>query len=143
MNPHLFVYGSLLSAAGHRMGRRLVREARLIGTASLPGRLYRLGAYPGMVCARGRARVHGEVYALDDPMRSFAWLDVYEGLAAAAPGEADYARRERTVSLAEGQQVRCWVYLYCKDVSALPTVAGGRWLDALHPCKPERSRQNS
>jgi gamma-glutamylcyclotransferase (GGCT)/AIG2-like uncharacterized protein YtfP len=143
MNPHLFVYGSLLSTAGHAMGRRLAREARLLGEASLSGRLYRVGAYPGLVAARGRARVHGEVYALIDPIQAFAWLDAYEGVTAAAPGQAAYARKERMVRLASGAEIRCWVYLYCRDVSALPTVPGGRWRAAMRPCKPVRRRQNS
>ncbi len=34
MNPHLFVYGSLMSTAGHPMGARLRAEARLIGAAT-------------------------------------------------------------------------------------------------------------
>ena len=49
MNPHLFVYGTLLSTAGHPMGVRLRREARLIGAASIQGRLYRVSWYPGLV----------------------------------------------------------------------------------------------
>ena len=49
MNPHLFVYGTLLSTGGHPNGARLQREARLIGEASLPGRLYRIERYPGLV----------------------------------------------------------------------------------------------
>jgi hypothetical protein len=36
---HLFVYGSLLSAIGHPMGERLRREATLVGSASVSGRL--------------------------------------------------------------------------------------------------------
>ena len=47
MNPHLFVYGTLLSAAGHPMGARLRREARLIGAAIDPGRLYRIELVSG------------------------------------------------------------------------------------------------
>ena len=41
MNPHLFVYGSLMSAAAHAMGERLRREARLVGEATIQGRLHR------------------------------------------------------------------------------------------------------
>ena len=94
MNPHLFVYGSLLSAAGHPNGERLRGEARLIGEASIPGRLYRVGWYPGLVeAAAGSARVHGEVYALNDPASSLAWLDAYEGI---VPGnEAEQRIRAR------------------------------------------------
>ena len=37
MNPHLFVYGSLMSTARHPMGERLRAEARLIGRGHDPG----------------------------------------------------------------------------------------------------------
>jgi gamma-glutamylcyclotransferase (GGCT)/AIG2-like uncharacterized protein YtfP len=81
MNPHLFVYGSLLSSIAHPSGERLRSEARLIGAASMPGRLYRVGWYPGLVAgAAGASRVHGEVYELADPARSLAWLDEYESI---------------------------------------------------------------
>jgi len=69
MNPHLFVYGTLLSSAGHPMGARLGREARLIGEASIEGRLYSLGRYPGLVDVVDReSRVHGEVFVLKEPL---------------------------------------------------------------------------
>ncbi len=90
MNPHLFVYGTLLSTAGHPMGDRLRREARLIGEASIEGQLFSLGKYPGLVEAAGSgARVHGEVYALNAPAASLAWLDAYEGI---VPGDGDQQR---------------------------------------------------
>ena len=83
MNPHLFVYGTLLSSAGHPMGARLGREARLIGEASIRAALYSLGRYPGLVEAADRGkRVHGEVYALNSPAASLAWLDAYERIVA-------------------------------------------------------------
>ena len=46
---HLFVYGSLLSAIGHPNSKRLAREARLVGTASMQGQLYAIDWYPGAV----------------------------------------------------------------------------------------------
>jgi gamma-glutamylcyclotransferase (GGCT)/AIG2-like uncharacterized protein YtfP len=143
MNPHLFVYGSLLSSAGHPMGRRLAREARRLGEASLPGRLYKAGSYPGMVAGGGAGeRVHGEVYLLHDPVRALRWLDAYEGVAHASPHQGDYARCEWPVRLASGAEIACWVYLYCKDVSGLPVLADGRWV-AVHACNRGRPRQNS
>jgi hypothetical protein len=37
MNPHLFVYGTLLSGACHPKGARLGREGRLLGEAAIAG----------------------------------------------------------------------------------------------------------
>src|SRR5262249_9649071 len=128
MNPHLFVYGSLLSAARHPMGERLAREACCLGDATLQGRLYRISWYPGAVeGGAGDERVHGEVYRLHNGAMTLKWLDAYEGLAAGA-GPGEYARRERPVRLASGEEIAAWVYLYCRDVSGLTRVPGGRWL---------------
>jgi gamma-glutamylcyclotransferase (GGCT)/AIG2-like uncharacterized protein YtfP len=129
MNPHLFVYGTLLSGARHPMGARLQREASLVGAASVQGRLYDLGRYPGLVeSADAGDIVHGEVYALDDPVSALPWLDAYEGI---RPDKAEgnpYERVERAVRLGSGATLTAWVYLYRKSVRQRPPIPGGRWL---------------
>jgi gamma-glutamylcyclotransferase (GGCT)/AIG2-like uncharacterized protein YtfP len=129
MNPHLFVYGSLMSGAGHAMGERLRREARLLGAATIQGRLYKISWYPGAVASsEADQRVHGEVYALAQPSRALAWLDRYEGIAPGATRSADYERVERPVRLASGEEIAAWVYLYRGDVAGLSAVPSGRWV---------------
>jgi gamma-glutamylcyclotransferase (GGCT)/AIG2-like uncharacterized protein YtfP len=129
MNPNLFVYGTLLSGAGHPKGAQLAREARLLGAATIRGcRLFSLGRYPGLVeAAAADGLVHGEVFALNRPAASLEWLDAYEGI---APGSAEnqYERTERDVQLAAGETVKAWVYLYRKAVPAQGAIASGRWL---------------
>jgi len=128
MNPHLFVYGSLMSTAGHPMGERLRREARLLGSATIQGRLYRVSWYPGTVdSADGAQRVHGEVYALADPVQALAWLDAYEGIVPGKEEGGEYRRLERTVRLATDQKLIAWVYLFRSDVADLTPVPDGRW----------------
>jgi len=129
MNPHLFVYGSLLSAVGHPTGQRLRGEARLVGAASIPGRLYRVSWYPGLAqAAADSGYVHGEVYALTDPTRTLAWLDDYESIVPGNEADNEYIRVERPVQLASGQEILAWVYLYQRDVAGLELVADGRWV---------------
>jgi len=126
INPNLFVYGTLMSTAGHRMGARLARESRLIGPASMQGWLYRVAAYPGMTDApNAQARVHGELYALADPVASLAWLDAYEGLTGRQ--DSEYRRVERVARLAAAGEVSAWVYLYQGDPANLRRIADGRW----------------
>jgi len=128
MTPNLFVYGSLMSTAGHPMGERLARAARLLGAATIQGRLYQISWYPGVVDSGSpHERVHGEVYALDDPSRALEWLDAYEGLAPGSPNENEYERVERPVRLVGGADLTAWVYLYRKEVAGLRAVADGRW----------------
>jgi gamma-glutamylcyclotransferase (GGCT)/AIG2-like uncharacterized protein YtfP len=127
MNPHLFVYGTLISRSRHPMAGKLAREATLIGSATLQGRLYRIAWYPGVIDSLDvEERVYGELYALADPHTSFAWLDAYEGL---RPGREDneYARVERFARLAAVGEVAAWVYIYQGDPSSLSHIADGRW----------------
>jgi gamma-glutamylcyclotransferase (GGCT)/AIG2-like uncharacterized protein YtfP len=129
MNAHLFVYGSLLSGVRHPMGTRLRGEARLVGTATIEGRLYSLGGYPGLIESReGPYPVHGEIYALADPAASLQWLDRYEGIVPGKPEQSPYRREERPVSLASGARLIAWVYLYRRSVRMRPEVPGGRWV---------------
>jgi gamma-glutamylcyclotransferase (GGCT)/AIG2-like uncharacterized protein YtfP len=126
-DSHLFVYGTLLAGARHPMGERLRREASLLGEASIRGRLYSLGRYPGLVeSAQEGDLVHGELYTLENPASALSWLDAYEGIRPGAP--ADYERVERTVRLATGAALEAWVYLYRRSVGLRPPIPGGRWL---------------
>jgi gamma-glutamylcyclotransferase (GGCT)/AIG2-like uncharacterized protein YtfP len=133
MNARLFVYGTLLSTACHPMGVRLRREARLLGEASLPGRLYSLGRYPGLVEAPhirslAQSLVYGELYALATPAVTLGWLDAYEGIVPHQSDRSPYARVERPVHLPSGGTVSAWVYVYLRSVRGRPVVSGGRWL---------------
>ena len=132
MNPHVFVYGTLLSRAGHPMGARLQREARLLGEASIQGRLYSLGRYPGLVESADASEIaHGEVYALNRPAAALEWLDAYEGIRPGKGGSpADYERVEREVQLASGATLAAWVYLYRKSTGMRPPIPRGRWIAA-------------
>jgi gamma-glutamylcyclotransferase (GGCT)/AIG2-like uncharacterized protein YtfP len=129
MNILLFVYGSLLARVHHPMGMRLRREARLVGNATIGGRLYSLGHYPGLVeAADSPYRVRGEVYELKTPASSLKWLDAYEGIVSGKPELSPYERVERPVHLASGEMLTAWVYLYCKSVRSRPEVFGGYWV---------------
>jgi gamma-glutamylcyclotransferase (GGCT)/AIG2-like uncharacterized protein YtfP len=128
MNPHLFVYGSLMSTARHPMGDRLRAESRLLGPASIQARLYRVSWYPGAVDgAEPAQRVHGEVYALSDPDQALAWLDAYEGIVPGREEAGEYRRLERPARLATGEELAAWVYLFRNDVAGLTPVPDGRW----------------
>lgn len=134
VNAHLFVYGTLMPTAGSDYGRharqRLVREASLIGAATMPGRLYDLGRYPGVVERADAGQiVHGELLRLADPVPTLAWLDRYENI---VPGgyaaTNEYGRVERPVMLAgEVGPVDAWVYIYQWSVTGGVLVPDGRW----------------
>lgn len=116
----LFVYGTLLSGAGHPMHQVLARGAALVGGAVFRGRLYKVAHYPGAVVSRAPGdRVHGEVYRLRDPAATLAVLDEYE--------DAAFERREVDV-LANGETIRAWIYLYRRPTRGLARIASGNFL---------------
>ena len=130
---HLFVYGTLMANAAGALGRtqrqRLARESRSLGAATMMGaRLYNLGRYPGLV-ETGEAGdiVHGEVVHLANPVRTFLWLDAYEGVVAEDAALSEYVRLELTVRLERGTELGAWVYVFVKDVAHRRAIAHGRW----------------
>jgi gamma-glutamylcyclotransferase (GGCT)/AIG2-like uncharacterized protein YtfP len=132
MQTHLFVYGTLMSTApgalGEGMRERLQREAQPLGPAAIQGRLYDLGRYPALVDSDNPADlVHGEVFALHKPSKSFAWLDRYEGIVPGQHGDHEYQRVERPVRLAGGEEITAWVYLYRESVVHATRIDAGRW----------------
>ena len=135
VNPHLFVYGTLMPSSPADYGRgkreRLVREARLLGPATMPGRLYDLGRYPGLVDGEEPTEiVHGEVVALLDPEASFPWLDAYEGILQGRHDASQYARLERTATLATGERLTANVYVYLWSLARARHLPDGRWAPA-------------
>ena len=97
--PLLFAYGTLMR--GYPLHAVIARRATFVGVGSVPGHLFDLGRYPGLVAGRGRVR--GEVYRLRDP-ELLAAVDREEGY--------NFVRRRTVATLADGRRVRAWVYRY-------------------------------
>ena len=129
----LFVYGTLMRAAatvamGRDMRARLDAEGDWLGSATLCGRLYDLGAYPGLVrSTRNGERVHGEVYRLRDPHASFVWLDAYEGLPAGQTRSHEYERVVDRALRRDGSIIEAWVYGLITEPNGARFVAEARW----------------
>lgn len=87
-----------------------------MGKASMEGKLYDLGPYPGVVAAPG-SYVQGEVYEILDDTRLFAALDLYEG--------DEYRREIVKIETEEGETLRAWVYLYRGAVSERRRIVSG------------------
>ncbi|WP_353662477.1 gamma-glutamylcyclotransferase family protein [Hydrogenimonas sp. SS33] len=114
----LFVYGTL--KRGHPMHRLLAPFARYVAEGSICGKLYDLGAYPGVVEEQGcRHRVFGELYRLTDAAEAFRVLDAYEG--------SEYRRIELPVRLEGGRSVPAWVYLYVGPLEGAGWLKSGEW----------------
>ena len=113
MTNRLFVYGTLRKDSCNSMFQMLARDARFVGHARIVGRMYRLGEYPGLVPSRDPGCwVQGEVYALENPPKTLALLDDYEGCGPDDPKPREFERAEHTVVLESGAEDNVWVYVY-------------------------------
>lgn len=122
----LFVYGTLRIGFDGPMARWLRGVAQAAGQGQLVGRLYRVGDYPGFVPGE-EGRVTGDLFALPDPARILAGLDDYEQCSDRWPQPHEY-RRERVVVTTLDGPVEAWTYIYARDTSGLPLIAGGDFL---------------
>ncbi len=136
----LFAYGTLMSgldcAMGKRERTRLRGETRSLGAATVQGRLYDLGSYPGFVMSDDPNEVvAGEVLRIGDAAVTFAWLDAYEGIGPkphdGEQAEADeYDRILMPARLAGGTLVSVWIYRYRGRLAGLRWLQEGRWAPA-------------
>lgn len=129
---NLFLYGTLRPSALGRLGRvrreRLKKHSVSLGAASMAGRLYDLGFYPGAIeSSLAGEHVHGEAVRMPDPSAIFDWLDVYEGIGAHGGSRFGFERVQRPVFLAGGDVIEAWVYLYRGALPLDRLIANGRW----------------
>jgi gamma-glutamylcyclotransferase (GGCT)/AIG2-like uncharacterized protein YtfP len=129
--PHvtaLFVYGTLKRQSKHPMAKRLMMQSEFTGEATIGGKLFSLGSYPGLALIGGPADlVHGEVVRLRTPELSFRWIDEYEGCGPNVPEPHYFRRVVVPVALRSGATLDAWVYVYLKSISPARHIPGGRW----------------
>src|SRR5579862_1521398 len=100
---HLFVYGTLSPRHAPPEIAATVRRLRPVGAASVRGRLYDLGEYPGAVLNKNsRSVIRGEVFELPGDQNTLTSLDDYEGFEPAKPGSSLFVRRTWPVTLDDG-----------------------------------------
>jgi gamma-glutamylcyclotransferase (GGCT)/AIG2-like uncharacterized protein YtfP len=128
----LFVYGTLFPALAPSSIAAAVARLRSLGPATVPGRLYDLGPYPGLV-ADDESRVVGELFAVPDG-KLLAALDEYEG--------REFRRVSTMATMPSGDAVACWLYVYAGDVGRAAVIAGGdyrRWVGIMETGHGHRS----
>jgi gamma-glutamylcyclotransferase (GGCT)/AIG2-like uncharacterized protein YtfP len=119
----LFIYGTLLPDLVRPPLDALVAKLTPIGAATVKGRLYDLGPYPGIVLDETAPQVRGELLALPEDPAILASLDDYEG-------SCHYCRVKCRAMAANGEVATCWVYECHADLSQADAIAHGdyrRW----------------
>lgn len=125
----LFVYGLLRRDCDHPMARRLEQDARHVGPATLQGKLYDLGGYPGVVdSGDSQDRVHGDIFEIvGDAEKLLQDLDVFEGCDAESEEPHEYRRVTREAML-DGAMVTAQIYLYNLDPAGKTLIPDGDFL---------------
>jgi gamma-glutamylcyclotransferase (GGCT)/AIG2-like uncharacterized protein YtfP len=120
MNTHLvFVYGTLRSGSPGAMTIRFP-AARFLSDASVSGRLYDLGTYPGLLTSESSSLVKGEIYQVDDD--TLRELDEFEA-------SGNYRRKQVEVFVATGKTT-CWAYEPDPDlVTKRDLITSGDWIE--------------
>lgn len=144
-DDRLFVYGCLLATTDHPMARWLASRSERLGVARCAGRLYDLGAYPGLVldgpergvpadgddawsrhddARRGLParddQVTGMLLSLPDPEAVWPALDAHEG-------HPDLFRRTRVTVHGDHGPEPAWTYVYQGTYTPAMIIRSGRW----------------
>lgn len=127
-HTYLFVYGTLRPDRSPTAVRDVVGGLRAVGDATLRGRLYGLGEYPGLLLDDHADLVHGHLLELAPQDVSAVWmrLDAYEGFVPSEPSRSLF-RREKCTAQCHGTPVECWVYVYNGGVDETRRIASGVW----------------
>jgi gamma-glutamylcyclotransferase (GGCT)/AIG2-like uncharacterized protein YtfP len=129
MDDRLFVYGTLRKGGRGGMHHLLVDHARFLGNARVRGRLFDLGAYPGLVPSpEAGSWVRGEIHLLLDPADTLARLDEYEGCSPRDLEPHEFARVEGDVLLDSGERSVAWVYVYTGSTANRREILSGDYL---------------
>jgi gamma-glutamylcyclotransferase (GGCT)/AIG2-like uncharacterized protein YtfP len=113
-------YGSLMMHEKQEE-LKITDSLLLIGPCEIPGTLYDLGDYPGLVQSGDRAK--GQLYQVRDPA-VLSVTDEYEEFNVRMPGKSSFVRH--FVRLCS-PLVDAWVYFYNGDVSGRSRLGAGTW----------------
>jgi gamma-glutamylcyclotransferase (GGCT)/AIG2-like uncharacterized protein YtfP len=108
----------------------LAKHARYLGEASVHGRLFDLGEYPGMI-PDDRKSVVGEVYEVDprDWDTVIRRLDEYEGCGPIDPPPHEYRREIVNARLSHGGAVlTAWAYVLNRAPSETREIRSGDYI---------------
>jgi len=124
---HLFVYGTLRPGLAPPLIAEVVGRTSVVGAATVCGKLYHLGAYPGCKLEEeGGDVIHGMVLTIPDAA-TLARLDWYEDYVASDAAGSLFVRRRAVARLEGGGEMAVWVYEYNRSVFTARLIASGRY----------------
>jgi gamma-glutamylcyclotransferase (GGCT)/AIG2-like uncharacterized protein YtfP len=129
MPAYLFVCGTLLPELVPEHLAGLMGTFTSVGAASIAGRLYDLGEYPGAIAdEQASERVVGWIYEIPPGDAALKQLDAYEGIDPKNSAASLFLRRRAVAELAGGGQIDCWLYAYNRAVEGRSLIVDGDYL---------------
>jgi gamma-glutamylcyclotransferase (GGCT)/AIG2-like uncharacterized protein YtfP len=124
---YIFVYGTLLPGLAPPVIAETVNLLRVIAPATIPGRLYHLGAYPGAILdPSSDTFIHGQLLELPS-QTVLERLDWYECYAAHDSAGSLFVRTTCEVTLGDGRKVNAWIYVYNRELSSACLIESGQY----------------
>lgn len=128
MIKYLFLYGTLMQPESDEEIALVVNRLHRIGAASVRGRLYDLGDYPGAVIdPSSNTSVRGELVELPEDESVLHALDRYEEFDPTNPQHSLFVRTKVRIQLTVGRNVDAWMYVYNKHLGDAPVITGGTY----------------
>jgi gamma-glutamylcyclotransferase (GGCT)/AIG2-like uncharacterized protein YtfP len=113
LTASLFVYGTLHPDRAPASIAATVRRLIFVGPAIIRGKKLDLRHYPGLLLVpTHQDEVHGTVFLLPDDTTTLPALDAYEDFRPGDPVASLFVRQQHFVTLADGTELLCWVYVY-------------------------------
>lgn len=121
---HVFVYGTLRQGDDNDINK-LSPAPCFVGTSSVAGMMYHLGAYPGVVLTDApQDNIVGEVYAITPELEKM--LDEIEMI---YPQQRDEYNKRRVVVRVGARQLSCLFYeINPSYIIGKPVIASGDWV---------------
>lgn len=128
---YLFVYGTLRPQLAHGEAKSLIAELEIIGSATVQGKLYDFGAYPGVINEKGI--VYGDLLRITNSEQLIS-LDAYEECTGCSPL---FTRSITTAQSCEGNSIAAWIYLFCGQTKSGVLIASGDYREYFRSHKFE------
>jgi gamma-glutamylcyclotransferase (GGCT)/AIG2-like uncharacterized protein YtfP len=122
----LFIYGTLHPDRAPREIAAAARRLTSLGRATLRARLLDLGEYPGVILDDTAALIHGELFTVPDAAM-LTTLDTYEDFRPHDPTNSLFLREKTVVTLDDGSEKSCWVYVWNGDKPAASPAEQHEW----------------
>src|SRR5713226_7805567 len=126
MTEYLFLYGTLKPNEAASDVAETVRTLRRVGSATVPGRLYDFGDYPGAVIDQSaKTSIKGELFELPNDDSALKALDDYEEF---NRKDRNYILliRPRTVATPHGDRLMdACVYVFSRNPGGARQQVGG------------------